>query len=284
MNSSLYDLIEWGTEQGNRNKTHVIEQPPGLGAKPTMLIKYHEAHRLAFTFEYSGKQPAVGKCSKFGRYKKTNRYRLEYPEYAARVFAYPRSLLVWIKKPKGIRTVDQLIEARKLARECAKSIAFKYQLTLIREKGAGFSEHTVENRALDRVLRPLVLAEPELMRERCGITENKTSHRNRLEHTDRAKRPGQPAANERVINLEELLYNGAITKEDLAPLKEQVKETIKLTNETSTSIKEITTMIKDLIAHIKESADNTNRLNDTVNTAIIGSIKPPEKPDGGAYR
>jgi hypothetical protein len=252
MKPSLNELIDWG---GNRSNSDVIEQPPGLEGNTNTLIKYHAAHRLAFTFEYSGIQPTIGKRSKFGRYSKTYRYRTDYPEYSARVFAYPRSLLVWIKKPKGTRTVEQLIEARRLARECVNSIAFKHRLTLMREKGAGFSEHTIEDKALDRVIRPLVKEEPDLMRERCGITENLTSHRKKLEHTDRDRRPEQPRAKDRVMALEDILYGKAATKDDIKELREDIRAIVP-------ELRELTATLKDV---------------------VLGSVKPPGKPPDTWY-
>lgn len=282
MRPSLNELIDWG---GNRSDSDVIEPPPTVDEDTNRLIdysqkpKYHSSHRLAFSFEYSGKPIKKGVASKFGRYCRTTptyRYKLEYPEYRALVFAYEHSLLIWIKKPRGRLTVDQLIEARRLARECANSIAFKYQVTITREKGAGFSEHIVVNKALDRVIRPLAKEEPELLRERCGITINQRSHKGKLEHHDRDKRPDQPRAKDRVMALERVLEGDIASKEDILELRKLMKEAVITTKET-------TAMMKELIEQIKVSADNTNRLNDTINTVILGSIKPPEAPKGGAY-
>lgn len=224
----------------------------------TTLIKhprYHRAHRFAFSFSFSGKQPILEVSSKFGRYGTLVKYKGSYPEYKALVFSYPKALLIWIKHPKGVKTVEQLIEARKLAQGCAEQLARKHGLTQLTAKRTGYSEHTVENKRLDKTLRPLAEKEPDLMRERCGITENKTSHRGKLEHTDRDKVPGQFKAKDGVMALEEILYGKTATKEDIRELAEGIKEIVSSTKELNATIKEL----------------------------ILGSIRPPEKPDRGAY-
>lgn len=277
MNERLAELIDWASVGGNRNrviesKNRVIDvghTGNRLGEKDTAsnrLIdnskkpKYHSSHRFAFTFYYSGKPIKKGKVSKFGRYCDSSpsyRYKLEYPEYRAVVFAYERSLLIWIKKPKGRLTVEQLIEARKLARECSQAIAFKYQIAIEREKEANFSEHIVISKPLDRAIRPLVQAEPELMRERCGITINKRSHKGRLEHHDRDRRPDQPPARVRVPYLEDVLEGKTATKEDIGELRGQLTE---------------------ISQGIKEMVSGTKELNNTIRDLVLGSVKPPEQP------
>lgn len=215
-------------------------------------INYHKSHRFAFSFEYSGTQPVSNVVSYFGRKGTIKKYRLDYPEYKAIVFTYPKALLLWIKHPPGTKTVTQLINARKLARACVQSITKKYRLHRIKEGRTGFSEHTVENRYLDKLLRPLVEKEPELIRSKCGITINKTSHKGKLEHTDRERVDPMPPAKDRVNELERVLYGKTATKEDIHALM-------------------------DLI---KKQTESTLELNSTLRELMLGSVKPPEKPLG----
>ncbi|RPJ57840.1 MAG: hypothetical protein EHM12_08770 [Dehalococcoidia bacterium] len=126
---------------------------------------------------------------------------------------------------------------------------------ITREKGAGFSEHIVISKPLDRVLRPLVQAEPDLMRDRCGITENIRSHPGKLEHHDRNRRPEQPRAKDRVMVLENVLEGKTATKEDIKELREDIRAIVP-------ELRELTATLKDV---------------------VLGSIKPPEKPPEGIY-
>jgi len=204
----------------------------------------------------------LGKESSFGRYGTLKKYKGIYPEYKAIVFSYTRALLIWIKHPKGKKTVEQLIEARKLARQCAKSIAFKYRLTNLRAKRTGYSEHTVENKRLDKAIRPLIEKEPKLMKERCGITINKTSHKNKIEHTDRDHTPEKPRAKDRVMELEDILYGKVAKKDDITELR---------------------VLLTEILNSQKMSMESTKELNKTIQELISGSMKPPEKPGRTSY-
>lgn len=181
-----------------------VQQPLGE-AKP-----YHKGHRYLFTFGYEGQQPILGSdsVSKFGNRGSITKARFNYHEDKAIVFSYPHSLLIWITHPKGDRTAKELAEARKSAWRVANSFSRKHGIAILSEKEAGFSEHTVEDKALDRVIRPLPMEEPELAKERLGLSINQTSHKNKVEWT------GKPAK-ERVMALERLLDTDILGKIDV---------------------------------------------------------------------
>jgi hypothetical protein len=206
--------------KGNRNKVieqqgsqrrsynymnkHLIQQPLGQ--------PYHKGHRYLFVFGYEGQQPILGadSTSTFGRYGTTIKARFNYSEDKAIVFSLPHSLLIWVKHPSGSRTAEELVQARQTARQVADSFSRKHGIAITSEKEAGFSEHTVENKPLDSLIRPLPAEEPKLAKERLGLSINHTSHKNRVEWTGKS-------AKERVIGLEHLL-DDPITKSDMKEL------------------------------------------------------------------
>jgi len=179
---------------------HLIQQP--LGQKP-----YHKGHRYLFVFKYDGIQPQYGADSitKFGRYGTITKARFNYSEDKAIVFSLPHSLMIWIRHPKGARTAEELVEARQTARRVAESFSRKHGIAITSEKNAGFSEHTVENKPLDNLIRPMVQEEPTLAKAELGLSINQTSHRNKVEWT------GKPAK-ERVMALERLLDTNVLEK------------------------------------------------------------------------
>jgi hypothetical protein len=183
--------------------THPIQQPLG-SVKP-----YHKGHRYLFVFRYDGQQPihAADSVSTFGKYGTITKARYNYHEDKAIVFSYPHSLLVWITHPKGDRTAQELAEAHKSAWRVAESFSRKHGIAITSEKDAGFSEHTIENKPLDSLIRPIVLEEPELAKEKLGLSINQTSHKNKVEWT------GKPAK-ERVMELERLLDADILGKID----------------------------------------------------------------------
>jgi hypothetical protein len=204
-------------EQGNRNRAeaskqqgrshyyidkHPIQQP--LEQKP-----YHKGHRYLFTFWYDGQQPILGadSVSRFGKYRTIPKARFNYHEDKAIIFTLPHSFAVWITHPKGSRTAEELVEARQAARRVAQSFSRKHGIAITSEKQAGFSEHTVENKPLDNLIRPLPMEEPELAKEELGLSINQTSHRNKVEWTGKS-------AKERVMILERLLDADVLEKID----------------------------------------------------------------------
>ena len=109
-----------------------------------------------------------------------------------------------------------MVEARKTAWRVADSFSRKHGIEITSEKQAGFSEHTVENKQLDGLIRPIVVEEPILAKERLDLSINHTSHKDKVEWTGKT-------AKERVIAFEHLL-DDPITKSDFVQFREELLE------------------------------------------------------------
>lgn len=170
---------------------------------------YHKGHRYLFVFRYEGVQPIhnADSLSKFGRFGTITKARFNYSEDKAIVFSLPHSLLIWIKHPVGSRTQEELAQAHRTAWKVAESFSRKHGIQITSEKEAGFSEHTVENKPLDGLIRPIVVEEPILAKERLDLSINHTSHKDKVEWTGRS-------AKERVMTLERLLDTDLLEKID----------------------------------------------------------------------
>jgi hypothetical protein len=177
------------------NKTVIASLQQPLEPKPI-----HKGHRYLFVFQYEGVQPIhnADSVSSWGRYGTVKQSRFNYHEDKAIVFALPHALKIWIKHPSGNRTAKELAEAHQSAWRVAQSFIHKHGIAITSEKSAGFSEHTIESKPLDNLIRPTVVQEPELAKKELGLSINQTSHKNKVEWT------GKPAK-ERVIVLERIL-------------------------------------------------------------------------------
>lgn len=176
--------------------------------------RWTRSHRLLFTYRYSGTQPLNGSNSlaKVGRYKTIPQARYNVPEFKAIIFTLPKRLKIWIKHPEGVKAVEQIIQARKTAWLAVQQFARKHKIEVFDEQAKRFSEHTIEQKRLDRAIRPIILENQELAKEQLGLTINHTSHKNKIHFEGRNARA-------RVMKLEWLLDRDEIaTKEDLIPL------------------------------------------------------------------
>jgi hypothetical protein len=211
-----------GVKEGSKNGVKETPAPVDVSLNTSInnSINWHKSHRYLFVFEYSGIQPTRGNNSfaRVGRYKTIPQAKFNYNEDKVIIFTLPRTLKVWVKHPSGIKTKEQLIAARAIAREVVASFARKHGIAIDKEREAGFSEHTIEAKPLDRVIRPVVAQEPELAKERLGLSLNLTSHKNKIEWTGKT-------AKERVLTLEHILDRDDLaTKGDLAETMQAVKE------------------------------------------------------------
>lgn len=173
-------------------------------------IRWFASHRNYFGFSFVGPQPTRGADSlaRVGRKHTTPQARFEFPEYRVVVQTMPHSLKVWAKHPRGVKTPEQEAEGLGRALEVARIMARKHGLAELRLVKIGFSEHTVEQGHLDRLLRNLIAQEPELCEKLLGMTVNQTSHKGKVEITDRDKPHERPPAKERVKALEYWLDRG----------------------------------------------------------------------------
>jgi hypothetical protein len=190
------------------HRTGVIEKPQLQRRVYDYINKqYHKGHRYLFVFRYEGPQPirSADAVGSWGRYGTVKQARFNYSEDKAIVFSLPHTLKIWIKHPDGSRTAKELATARRTAWQVAESFSRKYGIQILSEKSPNFSEHTVENKPLDNLMRPMVQEEPELAKKKLGLSVNQTSHKNKVEWTGKT-------AKERVMALEKLLDTDVLAK------------------------------------------------------------------------
>jgi hypothetical protein len=135
----------------------------------------------------------------------------------ALVFTLPHTLKIWIKHPKGTKTTEQIIEAHGKARQLAQEFSRKHGIKILEERESRFSEHTIEQKRLDNLVRPVVLEEPALAGEKLGISINQTSHKGKVEWTGRK-------AKDRVMAFEYMLDGGLAR--DLAEIKDTLGQIV----------------------------------------------------------
>lgn len=178
-------------------------------------IQWHRTHRCLYVFDFEGVQPTRGaeKVSRVGPTQSIPQAKYPYPEGKALIFTLPGTLKIWIKHPKGTKTVEQIVGAHETARRLAQEFARKHGIAVLGERESRFSEHTIESKPLDRLIRPIVAEEPEFAKEKLGLSVNQTSHKGKVEWTGRK-------AKDRVMGLEWIL-DGGINREF-----ESVKETL----------------------------------------------------------
>jgi hypothetical protein len=209
------------------NSVDSVQQP--------LLKPIHKGHRYLFIYSYEGPQPIrnADSVSLWGRYRTVKQAKFYYYEDKTIIFTLPHTLKVWVMHPKGERTVKELMEAREIARRVVKSFVRKYGIKILKEKNAGFSEHTVEDKALDSILRPIVQAEPEISKEHLGLSINQTSHKNKVEWTGKS-------AKERVMAIEWWLDEGIASYTETQKLLLQNSELL------ANTIKEIKTLAEQV--------------------------------------
>jgi len=191
-----------GSKKSTPNTVKAMNTLFDSGKQSKDSVQWHKSHRYLFIFQYKGAQPTRhAKISKIGRYRTVIQAKFEYPEYKAIVFALPKTIKIWVKHPKGTKTKEQLTRAHRIAWEVAESFSRKHGIAIMNEREAGFSEHTVERKALDSRIRPVVEQAPELAKERLGLSINQTSHKGRVEWTGKR-------AKQRVMALERMLDGG----------------------------------------------------------------------------
>lgn len=179
--SRNFGVVSTVGDTNTTENTRIVQQTLGsVPQKPDHLM-----HRKLQTFYYSGPQPSRGgEAHYWGKKRNIPNYSFPYPEYKAQVVSMAQCFKVWIHHPPGIKTAEQVFEAHTLAWKCALDFARKHGVRILRWNPAQFSEHTVENSALDAFLRPIVEANPDLCDRKLGLVIDKS-------HTW-PKRRGQP--------------------------------------------------------------------------------------------
>lgn len=143
----------------------------------------HSAHRLKFSISYKGRQPYKGatEVKPFGRYgtAKQSIYKIG----DVTIVAFKRKLNVWIHRPAGKLTTNQIINAREKAYLTLLGFSREHRIGLEAELSDVLrSHHVVEHKDLNEALKPILEKHPEEIKERIGSSVCKTSHKGKIEH------------------------------------------------------------------------------------------------------
>jgi hypothetical protein len=147
----------------------------------------HSTHRTLLSMPYQGAQPTIGATyvKPFGRYGTAR--QAVYRSGNITIIAYQKKLNVWVHKPPGVRTGEQLIEAKVQGYRALRSFAQAHTLTLEGYLNRVlFSHHVVENDALNAAIKELIAAYPQI-EARLGSKVCETSHKGRVEHEGKAR-------------------------------------------------------------------------------------------------
>jgi len=152
----------------------------------TIETKAHSTHRILLSMPYAGTQPEAGGIIKpFGRYGTAR--QVIYKEGDITIVVYRKKLNVWVHRPKGTRTQEQLIEAKVMGYRALVAFARRHTLTLEGYLNRVlYSHHVVENEALNAAMKDLLTAYPEIQ-ARIGSKICNTSHKGKVEHEGRAR-------------------------------------------------------------------------------------------------
>lgn len=161
--------------------------PMGLASMNSLNItkernRAHSTHRILLSMPYTGKQPEEGATyvKPFGRYGTAK--QTVYRNDNITITAYRKKLNVWVHKPQGERTNEQLIEAKLSGYKALVAFAQRHSLTLEGYLNRVlFSHHVVENEPLNAALKELIAGYPEI-EARLGSKVCETSHKGKVEH------------------------------------------------------------------------------------------------------
>jgi len=147
----------------------------------------HTAHRILLSMQYAGTQPITGATyvKAFGRYGTAR--QAVYRTGNITIIAYNKKLNVWVHKPAGVRTNDQLIEAKVSGYKALIAFAQTHSLTLEGYlERVLYSHHVVENPNLNAALKELIEAYPQI-EARLGTKVCPSSHKGKVEHEGKAR-------------------------------------------------------------------------------------------------
>lgn len=161
-----------------------INQEPMLGRKIDTRI--HSTHKIKLSMEYKGEQPREGGIEKtFGRYHTARQYIFHKGIHT--IGAYRRRLVIWVRNPDGILTIEQRVNAQAEGYKVLKEFAREHNIALegYLEK-VELSHHVVENDPLNNALKPMV-SNYKQIKKRMGTAVCQTSHPGRVEHEGKAR-------------------------------------------------------------------------------------------------
>jgi len=170
------------------NRSELKKENSMLGLYKRTPKKIHEAHKIKLSFEYRGKQPEDGLIKSFGRYRTAKQviYRIS---DKITIAVYKKRMNVWVHRPRGVLTRDQLINAQAEGREVAAKFAKKRNLELL-----GFtsrllqSHHVIIDKQLNEALKPTFKKHGEEIENRIGSKICPSSHKGKIEHEGKKRK------------------------------------------------------------------------------------------------
>jgi hypothetical protein len=148
--------------------------------------RIHSTHKIKFSMEYEGEQPKEGGVENiFGRYRTARQYIFHKGNHT--VGTYAHKIVIWVRNPSGILTIEQRVNAQAEGYKTLKAFAQEHNISL---KGypnkVVLSHHVVENDPLNNALKPMV-SNYKQVKERIGTSVCQTSHPGRIEHEGKAR-------------------------------------------------------------------------------------------------
>lgn len=185
----------------NRTKN---EPKSMLGRKIDKRI--HSTHKIKLSIKYKGEQPKLGGIEKvFGRYRTARQYIFHKDIHT--IGAYKNCLVIWVRNPDGILTIEQRINAQAEGYKTLKEFSKEHNIKLegYLEK-VELSHHVVENDSLNNALKPMVQNYPQI-NEKLGTHVCQTSHPGRIEHEGRAREDRIVRGDQVATGLEKLVLD-----------------------------------------------------------------------------
>jgi hypothetical protein len=223
--------------------------PPRDKGNQTTIERAHSTHRILLSMPYQGNQPEAGATyvKPFGRYRTAR--QVVYRSGNITIIAYQKKLNVWVHKPPGVRTQEQLLEAKVAGYRALIAFARTHSLTLEGYLNRIlFSHHVIENEELNAAIKELIQKYPQI-EERIGSKVCETSHKGKVEHEgkariDRIVRGDMVARGLEYLTLDFPNDFSKFGTEALVPLTEQIKLHLAVQRETLEAIRELKEAIR----------------------------------------
>lgn len=215
--------------------------------------RIHSSHKIKLSMPYSGQQPQedATEVRPFGRYKTA--VQSIYKKYLGQsitIVAFKDKLNVWFHFPKGVRTTEQMINAKKESYLALMEFAKEHNLKL-----DGYldkviqSHHVVEDMPTNAILKPLFKEYGKEIKERIGSAICQTSHPGKIEHEGVKRLDGVIVKGEKIANgLEYLCYDfpehfGMLAKQQNR-YNENIEKHLAVLEEISVATKELRDTMK----------------------------------------
>lgn len=170
------------------------------------IEKIHEAHKLAFSIKYTGSQPSSAIFKNFGRYRTAKQYIFKINNIT--IVAFIKTLNIWVHFAKGIRTRDQIINARKEAYKTLMQFAKEKNIIIdgYLEKIL-LSHHVIVHNKVNDALKGTVKEYEQDIYNKIGTHVCPSSHKGLIEHEGKMREDKKIKGEDIASGLEYLLLN-----------------------------------------------------------------------------